>query len=274
MEKEKFLKKWGDKAKHPRGVDGRLSQVELQVNSKGYAPLLFFGDVHWGHKSCNEKAVYAMLDWVLENNVYLIFMGDALEMGTRDSYGLWEQKLNPDEQVNGIIELMQPIADKGLIIGWHRGNHCERVSKSTGVDITRIICNSLNVKYFGYSHWTSLKVTDGKQHQNYSLYSTHGRGGSRFKHTQLKSVVDKMGWTRADIIAMGHLHGLSAEPVPYEYIDWKDKQVKAGKCYCTLTGSYLNWAGSYAEDGGYPVNKIGSPKAKLRADYKDIHFSL
>ena len=250
----------------------RLNKFTLEVNEKGYAPLVFFGDVHWGSPQCDTDAVKDMLDWSLKNNVALILMGDLLEASLRDSvgYGVYQQKLQPQEQMEEMIELLQPLADKGLIKTLLTGNHEERITKNTGIDISKLMARILKVPYGGYACWNLVRV--GKQ--NYTIYTTHGSGGSTLPHTKLNSVV-KMGYfLQADCVAMGHLHGLSTDIRLIEYVDLKDKMVKQHKQYVVLTGAYLKWAGGYAEVKGMPISKIGSPKAKLRADYHDIHFTL
>lgn len=132
------------------------------------------------------------------------------------------------------------------------------------------MAKQLNVPYLGYSCWSALKC--GKQ--NYSMYSTHGSSGSKFKHTKLKAVMDLASYISADIIAMGHVHSVASEPIIKQYIDWRNKTVSEGKCYVCLTGSYLGWDNSYAQMKNMPITKIGSPKAKLFFKSKDVHFSL
>lgn len=102
----------------------RVNRVELKTNSKDYAPLLFFGDLHWGSPQCAKKQALDMLDWALKEKVPTLLMGDMLEMSLRDSvgHGVYQQKLNPQEQVEEMIDLITPLAEAKLIIGLHTGN--------------------------------------------------------------------------------------------------------------------------------------------------------
>jgi hypothetical protein len=213
-----------------------------------------------------------MLDWALKEQVQIILMGDLIEAGLRASVGdsVYFQNLNPQSQIDEVVSLLSPLAKRGLIIGLHAGNHEDRITQTTSIDVSRLMANQLGVPYCGYAGWHLLKV--GKQ--NYTMYATHGAGGSKFKHTKLKTVVDLAGWISADVIAHAHLHGLAAEPIIKQYVDLRDKTIKDGKCYAVLTGSYLGWQGSYAQNHNFPVPKIGSPKAKFLASSKDVHFSL
>lgn len=251
----------------------RLNIMRLfPKKGKDYAEMLFFGDVHLGHPQCEEKKAQDMLNWALDNGVYVLLMGDLLEAGTRDSIGdsVYQQKLNPQKQMDTIVEWLEPLAKKGLIIGIHQGNHEFRITKATSIDITKIISKELGIPYLGYSCWSLLRVGG----QNYSMYSTHGTSGSKFKHTKLKAVMDLTQWIDSDIIAMGHVHSIASEAVIKQSVSLKNKIIDEKKCFVTLTGSYLSWDESYAQMANMPITKIGSPKAKLFTDRKDVHFSL
>lgn len=264
---------------HYKGKDGivgrpiRLNYCELEKTpKKDYAELLFLGDIHLGHPQCQTEKLKAQINWAVKNRCHVIGMGDMIESGLRDSIGdsVYQQKLNPEEQMEMAIELFKPLAKEGLLIGIHEGNHEHRITKSTGIDITKIISKMLDVPYLGYSCWNWIRVDD----INYSLYSTHGSSGSKYKHTKLKAIMDIAAWIDADIIAMGHVHSIAAEPIIKQSVDFRNKVVQEKECYVCLTGSYLAWDKSYAQMHNYPITKIGSPKAKIRGDRRDIHFSL
>lgn len=251
----------------------RLNQVKLEIaDGKDYARLLFFGDLHYGHPQCDLKKAKGYLDWALKNNVYVICMGDLLECGLTTSIGdsVYQQDLNPQEQLEEVIELLKPLADKGLIIGIHAGNHENRITKATSIDVTKIMAKILGVKYLGYACWNMLWVGS----QKYSLYSTHGSGGSRFKHTKLKTVMDLAQWIDADMIAMGHLHSLATEAVIKQRVDFRNRQVKNNDCKIILTGSFLEWDKSYAQMMNMPITKLGAPTIKLMANKDNIVVSV
>jgi hypothetical protein len=199
-------------------------------------------------------------------------MGDLLECGLRDSIGdsVYQQKLNPQGQMETIIKMMKPLAEEKLIIGIHDGNHEYRITKSTGINITKVMAKILKVRYLGYACWSLLNV--GKQ--KYTLYSCHGSSGARFKHTKMKAVMDLTGWIDSQIIAMGHVHSLASESVIRQSVDIRSGKVIDRKCYVVLTGSYLAWNDSYAQMMNYPITRLGSPKVKLNLNDNDLHFSL
>lgn len=256
----------------------RLNRQKLNVKKRGqgehknYAEILFWGDIHYGYPTCNIEKARRMLDYAVEHNIYLMLMGDLLECGLKDSIGdsMYRQKLNPQQQMEDMIEILTPAAEAGLIIGMHCGNHEERITKSTSIDITKIMAKMLKVPYLGYSCWSVLSV-NGKR---YSLYSTHGTSGSKFKHTKLKAIMDIAAWINSDILAMGHVHSVASEVIIKQRFNPTKKAIVEEQQYVCLTGSYMEWDGSYAQAGNYPITKLGSPKAKLFSEKKDVHFSF
>jgi len=169
-----------------------------------------------------------------------------------------------------MIKILRPLAEAGLIIGLHSGNHEDRITKATSISISKLMANMLNVPYLGYACWSLLKVGNIK----YLLYSTHGSSGSRFKHTKLKAVIDQCAWIDSDIFAMGHVHSIASEVVIKQRYNSRNKVIEEVKQYVCLTGSYLSWDKSYAQMKAYPPIKTGSPKAKLFSDNKGVHFSF
>ena len=248
----------------------RLNKVNLNLNEKGEANLLFWGDIHYGHPQAQLKKAIQMLEWARNKNANIILMGDLIESGTRESVGdsVYKQKLNPQEQMEKMVEILMPYKD--LIIGLHEGNHENRITKMTSIDVSKIMARLLGISYLGYACWNLLRV--GKI--NYTMYSTHGSSGSRFKHTKMKAVMDLVQWIKADIIAMGHVHSIASEPVIYQEVDFRNKTVVEKKCYVVLTGSYIGWDKSYAQMKNMPITKLGSPRARFASDKKDVHFSL
>ena len=136
--------------------------------------------------------------------------------------------------------------------------------------MAKIMARELKVKFLGYACWSLIKVGS----QLYTLYSYHGKSGSRFKHTKLKAVIDIGHYFEADIISMGHVHDLSVDTIVRQRVNKRHRIVEERKVHVILTGSYVGYDDSYAQVGGYPPCKLGSPKVRLYANKWDIHASL
>lgn len=271
MKKDTFIQDNLGKDKIP-GRPIRLNVKTLENNNPDYTEILFFGDLHLGHPQCKLDKAKEMLDWALEKKTYVLCMGDLIEAGLRDSIGdsVYFQKINPQDQMDGVIELLSPLAKAGLILGMHDGNHENRVLQRTSINITKLMTKILGVSYLGYACWNLFNV--GKQ--RYTVYSMHGASGAKFKHTKLKAVADTAAWLEGDVIVMAHVHSVSAEPIIKQSVSLKDRIVLEKKCYIVLSGSYIGWDDSYAQNHNFPPTKIGSPKGKFRSDYHDVHFTL
>jgi len=81
-------------------------------------------------------------------------------------------------------------------------------------------------------------------------------------------------WIDSDIITMSHLHSLVSEVIIKQSYNRTLNRIVEKKQYVCITGSYIAWNKTYAEDYGYPPTKLGSPKAKLMSTKKRVYFSF
>jgi len=78
----------------------------------------------------------------------------------------------------------------------------------------------------------------------------------------------------ADLYLMGHTHELQATASIYYDVDKKSgKKITSTRHFC-LTGSFLNYEGSYAEALCLNPVRTGAPRLTLESKKKDIHISL
>jgi len=235
--------------------------------------LLLVGDLHLGSRFFDEDMVKQMIRHSLTKKAPIILMGDSIETATRDSVGagVYEQSEIIDEQVAHFVHLFKPLAKENLILGIHAGNHELRLFRSSGLDITKtILAKELKIPYFSCSKLHYLRV--GKE--KYRLYTTHGSSGARLPYTKIKGVLDLANIVEAEIYAMGHLHQLSHHIRNYYSIDVKNKKVIEEQKHFILTGSFLNYWGSYANIKNYEPSRKGYPKVKLSGLEHQIRVSL
>lgn len=254
-------------------VKAGTQKLNVQTFDLDKLILVPFGDIHMGSKGFNRDKFMEDLEWTEKvPNAYGLFMGDNIECATRDSVGagVYEQDEIVEEQVEDFIKTVQPLVDAGKVIGTHTGNHEWRVYKNSGLDLTNQMAKRLGIKYFGWSVHHLLRVGD----QSYTLFTTHGSGGSRLPHTKIKAVLDRQNITDVDIYLMGHLHQLSHHTRTFYQVDKRSKTVVEGEKHFVLCGSYLEHWGGYAEQAGYEMMRMGSPKVKLGGLERRIKISL
>jgi len=232
--------------------------------------LIPLGDIHLGAPTTDLDLLQRELDWAKKTGAKILGMGDMIEVATKDSVGAgWvEQKMSPDKQIDTITEMFEPL--KGQIIGWHSGNHEGRAWKTTGIDVAKQIARNLGVPYYGHSKFTKIKVGEF----NYYVYSTHGSSGAKMPHTKIKSCIDLAQHQSADLYLMGHVHQLDTNSFDIRYPDSKNKKVAKKKRYFVLTGHFLDYEGSYAEQHNMYPSKLGVAKIKLNGEKWDIHVSI
>ena len=258
-------------------INDKLVGRPIRVNNqtlrnhphKDYAEVVFLGDVHYGSPQFDQTRFLAMVNYCYKHNIYVFLMGDLLETATRNSVGagVYEQTSIPQSQHEQMVEWLYPLAKKGLILGALTGNHEERIYKDSGVNITKAMCRELGIRYLGDACWSVFKV--GKQ--TYSLYTLHGRTGSRFDGTALLTLERISTPFFADLVAMGHVHKCINSIVVMQKVI--NGQVVEHKKHLLITGAYLKYDGGYGQTLGLPISKLGSPKVKFFSSRHDILVS-
>ena len=231
--------------------------------------LVPIGDVHLRAPTCNIQKFLATVEFVKNTDCVVVLMGDLMEAASRHSVGAgWaEQVASPQAQLDAFVEVLTPIKDK--IILTLEGNHEERIWKHSGMKVAKILANMLGVPYGGYSAFLKIKVRDN----NYVTYAQHGSSNAWYPHTKLTAAMRTAQHTEADLYLYGHTHELLSLTVPWRYMDMRSRTVKFGKRYFVLTGSFLEYANSYAEKKNmYPV-KTGIANVFLSGKKWDIHCS-
>jgi len=234
--------------------------------------LALVGDEHIGSKQYAADEHRRNLDWIYEHNVPIILMGDELETATKTSVGagVFEQDDIVQGQLERCVELYKPLADEGLILGNHVGNHEARVYKHSGTNLSKILSTMLNIPYLGVGAAHIFRV--GKN--SYTMYTTHGSSGARMPHTKIANVIKMQSMIDVDIYAAGHVHQLSHHVQNFYKVDKRNKTVVEAQKHYILTGSYLNHWGGYAHVLNMEPAKIGSPKVKLGGEERSIRVSL
>lgn len=245
----------------------------ISTTLKGDRPILLpFSDWHWGSPECNKPLLMENLQWAYENkNVYLNLVGDLVEASTRGSVGagVYEQKKHTGSQMEEVLSMLEPFAKEKRIIGITNGNHEDRIYKMSGVDITRLMADKLDVPYFKNGGFFKIRV--GKH--NYHMYMTHGSSGASLPYTKIKKTLELSRFINVDLYANGHVHDTQVHTQQYFEIDNRSGQVVTRDRYYVITGHYLNWEG-YAQAKSLVPSKQGTPKIKLHGDEKMIRVSI
>ena len=235
--------------------------------------LIPFGDIHYGHKHLDRKLLKSMLEYMYNKpNLKIIGMGDMLEASTTTSVGggIFEQDSFIQTQYEHMAELLAPLADEGKIVGLHTGNHELRIYKHSGFNPIKTMCRELKVKYLDYSVMHLFRV--GKQ--TYPIYSTHGSSGATTPGGRVNALLRLGMIYDAEVYLMGHLHSLEHFTQDRYKVDLRNKTIKPMRKHYLITGSYMDYWGTYAQSKGYQPGQRGSPKLKFHRDEHGIRVSM
>jgi len=238
--------------------------------------ILVISDLHYGNPYCSVKHFARTVDFILNNdNCYCFLNGDLCESAIRTSKGdIFSQVGSPQSQRDQVIEWLLPIKDK--ILGMTTGNHEQRITNDTGIDISKDIAQTLNVPYrsegmlFKLSFGDYNNSTKGKPFVFWS-YISHGYGGARTKSAKAIKAERLATWIHADWYAMSHDHVVNIAPNVYLMPDnrgtiGKDGfltgKVTAHREMLIKTNAFLKWGG-YAEIGGFPPSDLATPVINL-----------
>lgn len=219
--------------------------VESKYNNVEILPLV---DLHLGSFECDEKLIDSSISYIKNHkNCYTFLGGDIIECNV---YGkannVHSQKLQLDEQVERIKEKLYPIRNK--ILFSITGNHEHRVEKSTGLNLSKIIADSLNVKF---CDWESHFLIKFKGNKICRLYAHHGTGASVTSGAKLNSA-EKLHFRSpmANIIICGHLHFPINSEKEIRYLDNNGK-LKTFTQHYVVCGS-THGSNGYASMKAYP----------------------
>ena len=255
----------------------KIIKLNFEVpEGRKYIRMLPLSDVHYGNRYHDGNMFPKYMNQALKDkDVHILGVGDLIECATKRSLGLQDQIIPVMEQVEHMTKILEPFADQGRIIGLLNGNHENRAMKDASIDVSRIMANSLNTRYLGIGTilYLSIRGEKSKRGQNYTVYATHGSSAARTAGGKMNACMRLRDVVDADLYLHGHVHSLDHHTEEVFTIDRGNLQLK--KKHYVLTGGYLKYWGSYAQNKAYPPSGTsGSPKVKFHSDFKRISVAI
>ena len=246
-----------------------MDYMKFKYTGKAPLKIALLGDIHWGSNFCDKELLEkAITKLKKEKNTKIILMGDLIENASAASVGsgVYQQDESPNDQVWSIAKKLKPLAKN--ILYSHQGNHEERSFRFTGFNIGEAISNYIGVPYF--KNMAIIDVEVGKI--TYRIYTWHGKSSSQTTAGRIKILQRQAETFSADCYCMAHVHELFSTTMPHREIN-KGEFNDIFKQY-VLTGSFLKWDDSYAEQCGYRMVKGGMPVLTLNNKKKEIKVDL
>jgi len=212
-------------------------QYEKTINIKNGEILLFTADWHLSSLGVDYKKFAEDMEFVIDNDIRMCIVGDALENKTLFSRSLQaslvEQIINPLLQEDLLTKLLIRFMEKEQVLCYVQGNH-DQSSKGTNIhNACKEACKKANVDFF--SGGCLLILKNGKH--THRAFLRHSPLGSS-KISPLSNVRKLSTLENADIFIAGHLHTFCSGT----------DLVLGKKRICCLLGTYGTTMG-YAQDG-------------------------
>ena len=210
------------------------------------------GDTHVGSRQYNEELLKKAIEEIQHNDMaYWVGMGDFMEnalIGSKSD--VYTQTIPPTEQANYVCDLLDPIKHKGLFL--IAGNHEQRTMRTAGFIPEQYISAKLGIPYLGFSAFAYFLLGKTTHMNSFVCYFHHNYGGGYTKGGKVNRAdqLRRIAPT-ADAIFSGHFHITSR--TPSTWFDCVRTGIITRIGYDYITGSALEYKGSYAEERGKPA---------------------
>jgi hypothetical protein len=208
-------------------------------------------DLQYGNKRFQTKRFLQYRDWILaQKNRFVVLGGDLVDAATILSVGSpYENTGEPIEQVEGLVDLLRPLADAGRLLGYVGGNH-ERRTVPTFGDCGRLIARQLKVPY---SRGVQLIDIHFGQHRPFKISAWHGAGSPRTKGAKAQMLHRFMQQADSHVYLVGHVHDVVL------LFDWRqmrvENRIKLQKIAGIISSSFQGYWNSYAETAALPPSE-------------------
>ena len=250
-----------------------------------HANVYTLADLHIGDAHCSESEVLARVKAVQDDPYGLcVLNGDLMNTALRNSVSdVYGEILSPMEQINYLVTMLRPIA--GKVIGVTAGNHENRVYRSDGIDVTRLVCRELGIeeKYSpeGILIFLRFGTKSNPQHvkegrnprQWYTIYATHGSGGGRKEGAKAIRLADMAAIVDADVYIHSHTHLPLVMKQSFFRADSSNCAAKQVPKLFVNTGAALGYGG-YGQSQEFKPADVASPVIHLEAKHKRMSATM
>lgn len=221
---------------------------------------------HIGARQSSEGFIRHVLKLIREDPLARwIYLGDGGECALKNSKGnIYEQLMNPGEQLRTVAALLAHVKDKGLF--GIRGNHGNRIDRETGLGWDEMLCSRIVVPYLGVSSFGTIELRpDAGPGVPVSVYVHHGSSSSVSVGGKFNAAKKPEAYSMADVTLTAHTHMLAE--VPERLVAWVNHEsfrVEWKRLYGFVCGSAYDSRSGYAEEKQYPPIVPGHMVVKLK----------
>lgn len=240
--------------------------------------LYTISDLHIGDAHADEHEIVRRVDEARKDPYGVVILnGDLMNTATRNSVSdVYGEIRSPMEQIEYLVTMLKPIRDK--IAGVTTGNHENRVYRTDGIDIMRLVCRELGIEerygpdgvvvFLRFGLKNSHDRHKGRNNaQMYTIYATHGSGGGRKEGAKAIRLADMASIVDADVYLHSHTHLPMIMKNRYFRTNPFASTVTCVERLFVNTGAALDYGG-YGQAQEFKPTSTSNPVVTLYADRK------
>lgn len=205
--------------------------------------------LHIGAKQCDLKFINQQISRIKNDPcAKWVYMGDGGECVTKYSKGdLYAQVISPGAQLEMLIDLLDPIKDKGLF--GIRGNHGHRIYKESGLHFDQQLLTRLGLPYMGVAAGANFLIN----RSSYDCFFHHGIDSGVALVSKITKAESFNKFINADAIFTAHSHiAQDLQPAALLEFDNGARKLRTKLRHQYICGSAYDSRSGYAEEKGYP----------------------
>ena len=206
--------------------------------------ILPLGDLHFGNNAFNENLFEKWLNVARTAKRKVILLnGDLLEFLDANRFYKPKNYIDVNEQLEYVIDTLKPF--KKDIICNLNGNHGTRTVKQYDLDTDQLIGDALGIETTNSFH-EDICIAKGRNPRYIRVYCQHIAPNSKDELLAMRRFASQMESIDADLYLGGHNHKAMFYTKVYRGLEYTPLR----KSFC-FTGSFLDYRGSYADNGKY-----------------------
>ncbi len=249
------------------------------------ARVYILSDLHIGDMNADMGEIKERVQRIADDPRGLcVLNGDLLNTAVRNSVSdIYTEIVPPMEQIKMAVGLLTPI--KHRIIAADTGNHENRVYKTDGIDMMRLVCRELGVEnryapegvlcFLRFGEKSASERSGGRKKQPYiyTIYATHDTGGGRKEGAKAIRLADMASIVDADCYIHSHSHMPMIMKQSFFRVDIQNQKAAPVDKLFVNDASPISYGG-YGQSGEFKPTSKQSPVIHLSGEGKFMKATL
>lgn len=231
--------------------------------------IINLGDIHYGHPTCNRKAVTAAVDYIKRTpDLYWISIGDLCDVNLKSGKFFQHKALSLNSEIKELTSLLQPISHKCL--GFVESNHHDRLEQTTGLSLDQVLASMIGLPFLG----TFGRLCIRCDNISYYIAMHHGMGFGGTEGAKANNMMRLGNILRGyDVYCTGHTHCNDIKYREQRVLDRHHCRELTVTSLHACTGHYLTYdeSTSYAAAKMLEPAPLGSTIITLKAAKSSAH---